>query len=308
MNIDKIILKVLNKTAELEEFEMLEAWKKESADNIDYLNMMSQKYDKPGYQDFDKEAAWQKVEKEISSTSKTKWIVLGLLVLIVAATYLMFNNKDTAEEKKEFKTKTEMEHFVLADDSKIWLNSNSEVLAMSDFKSERKVKLTGEAYFEVESDKTNPFVIMLNESDYVRVVGTSFNILNEASEFELNVYSGKVELHVLNRVIQLGKGDRVTKINETFAKTKSTDKNVLSWKTKELIFENTPLKKVLNQISDQYNVDISIDENLDFSKCYLRSIYKDFSLEQVMSELEEIFKLEYTREGNSIKVNHVNCK
>ncbi|MBK7131283.1 MAG: FecR domain-containing protein [Bacteroidales bacterium] len=84
----------------------------------------------------------------------------------------------------------------LPDGSKISLNRNSQLTYRENFgKKNRNVKLTGEAFFEIAPDASKPFIIDAGKAD-VRVVGTSFNVITNNTESEVEVYvkTGKVIL------------------------------------------------------------------------------------------------------------------
>lgn len=311
MNINKLILKSLNKTASLEEFNALEAWKNESKENLEFLKSMQKQNNNINYQEFDKEKAWNNINSHLNQPTPkigySRWwatAAAAIIVLFSVGSYLYMNTERTPEL---FKSTNSTKHFALKDNSEIWLNTNSEVAYLSDFVNERRVSLNGEAFFEVEADKTNPFLIELNSSDFIKVVGTSFNVIKRGDDFDLTVYSGKVEFHALNRVINLTKGERIVKVNGAFAKVTNTDKNILSWKNKELIFDDILLEKALSKIGDHYNVTINVDDSIDMSKCNLRSRYTQESITDVMAELTKFFALEYTHTDNLISISKLKC-
>lgn len=309
MDINKIILKAFDKTASLEEYQTLEAWKQESNENIEYLKSMQENYSSMNYQEFDKESAWNNINSKLEVKQPKKvlwsWLVAAAIVLSLVIGAFVFMNGEKPIDL--FKTKNNVEYFALKDNSEIWLNKDSEVQYLSDFTSERKVSLSGEAYFQVQADKSNPFIIAINENDFIKVVGTSFNVINRGSAFDLAVYSGHVELHTLDRVIHLQKNDRIVKVNGAFAKITNTSKNLLSWKNKELIFDNVNLSKVFVDLGKYYEVEFVIDEKVNLHKCKLRSKYNQESISDVMKELDSIFDLEYTITDATISINKLNC-
>ncbi len=309
MNINKLILKSLNKTTSLEEFNALEAWKNESNENLEFLKAMQEEHNSVNYKDFNKEQAWNNINSHLNQPIKkiawAKWgIAAAILLLLSAGSYFYASNENIPSL---FKTQNTIQNYALVDNSEIWLNTNSEVQYLSDFKTERKVSLSGEAFFDVKANKDNPFIIELNSSDFIKVVGTSFNVVNRDDEFDLTVYSGKVEFHALKRVINLTKGDRIVKVNGSFTKIRNTDKNVSSWKNKELIFDNILLNKALTQIGKHYSVKIKLDKSIDISKCYLRSKYTQESITDVMLELSKFFVMEYKQSESTILISKLKC-
>ncbi|MFR7964391.1 MAG: FecR family protein [Alistipes finegoldii] len=79
----------------------------------------------------------------------------------------------------------ERSQVVLPDGTKVWLNSASSVEYVAPFFSrERRVKMDGEAYFEVQHDAQAPFVVSTNGLD-IKVLGTRFNIRNDDSDHRI---------------------------------------------------------------------------------------------------------------------------
>ena len=127
----------------------------------------------------------------------------------------------------------------------------------------RKVRLTGEAYFDVKRDTRHPFVIIA-ENAQVKVLGTSFNVMahKKSKEIEVYVEKGSVQLsqrnNLQNKVViepgyigMLNKNDRVRKI-------KNEDVNYMAWKTHRLVFKETQLSEVVRTLNRMYDVKISV--------------------------------------------------
>jgi len=313
MDLDKIILNVLNNKASKEEYETLEAWRNESKENLEFLNQMKAKVEseKPGYQQYDTEKAWKNVDAQIGSSMSptTRWIpkfaLAGLfLILIGAFAYYMTSDSSGPEL---YKSENEVLQFATKDNSSIWLNRNSQLAEVSDFTSTREVNLKGEAYFDVVSDKDNPFVINISNDEFIRVIGTSFNVLNRGQDFDLAVYSGHVQLHVLDRVIDLYKNDRVKRVNGSYVKVTNKDKNILSWKNKVLIFENEKLENVFDELETYYNVNINVEPTVSLETCELRSRFDNQALDSVLKEFKTLFDLTYTQDGQDITITSLKC-
>lgn len=308
MNIDKIILKVLNKQASQEEYETLEQWKLESSDNLDYINnlMLKHSENQIDYSNFDKTTAWKKVSQRIGSNNVSTYVMAASVIIgLVIVLFYYFNQEETYP--KLHQVQNNFTTIDLPDQSVIYLNRHTEVSQKSDFSESRIVSLNGEAFFEITPDKEKPFTIELEGEDYIKVVGTSFNLLNDEENFDLNVYSGVVELKTLNRTIVVSKGERISKYKGAYVKLKTEDLNLISWKTKELIFEDAKLDKVFDALQRHYNFELTKDTTLDYGSCSLRSRFKDESLEEVLQELNKIFNLEYRFENNTLEILSLNC-
>ncbi len=319
MDIDKILLQVLNDKASKEEYEALEAWKKESADNIELLQQLSQKGSpetKP-YKQYDKHKAWKLVEAQMDSSpqpikkskksSNVLWYLLGIISILAIIGYFVLNNEKTPTV---YKADNALLAFELQDKSNIWLRDGGSSLELkSDFESERRVALQGEGFFDISPDKERPFVIELNDNDFIKVLGTSFNVVNQQDKFEIAIYSGTVEFHTLNRVITLQKGDQVSKVMGSITKHKMTQNNQLSWKNKELVFENSDFSSVMSALSNHYGVQFKLDDQtVNLANCSIRTRFSNETINQVLEELASHMNFNYAIANQEVTISNLTCQ
>lgn len=317
MDIDKILLKVLSNKASQEEFDALEAWKQDSADNLKALQeMMSSSNTASSYKDYNPEAAWDQIAPKVyqdstptahKSSSLSK-ILIGLAAcfLIAGIGYLLYNQD---EKQTNYQANDAVENIQLADNSQVWLNKGGSTIdIISDFETERIVALEGEAFFDVAPNKEVPFIIKVKDKSFIKVIGTSFNVINTSKEFDLTVYSGVVEYHTLNRVIELVKDDRITFINGAYAKVKNDNYNKISWRNNELVFENTTIDNVFSVLEDHFDVAINFNRKSDLSKCRIRTKFVNESLDSILKELKQHFNFDYTNSKGIINISGIKCK
>ena len=91
-------------------------------------------------------------------------------------------------------------NIVLHDGTKVWLNADSKLSYANDFNGKtREVNLVGEAFFDVVSNKTKPFIIHTSKI-VIKVTGTSFNVRSYPDEarVETSLIKGKVEVSLLS--------------------------------------------------------------------------------------------------------------
>ncbi len=308
MDINKVILKAINSKPSIEEYEALESWKAESEGNLEFLNtMMNKQNPVADYKEFDKQVAWENVESKLDAPQSKNILWLSVIAILIATVaYFAINGTSTTDDHIH-KSDNEVINFALIDESQIWLNHSSVITELSDFTSERKVSLKGEAFFDITRNPEAPFIIQLNDTDNIKVLGTSFNVVNNEDDFDIVVYTGHVQLNVLDRTIDLYKNDRVTLLNGAYVKVKNTNKNTLSWKDRVLIFDNDKLSNVFIELSDYYNIEFNGLDDLDLSDCRLRSRFNNEPIEKVLAELVNHFKLTYSKEQNTINVHSLSC-
>jgi transmembrane sensor len=126
---------------------------------------------------------------------------------------------------------------------------------------ERRVKLVGEAFFEVAHDTVKPFFIDVQNLE-IRVVGTAFNVdeRSEVGKITVSVTEGRVLLRGTKRSILLSKGEETKYVVATgeFETTANRSLNFMAYKTKELIYEGQTLSKVAREINEYYGVSVEI--------------------------------------------------
>ena len=173
----------------------------------------------------------------------------------------------------------------LADGTLVYLNSATRMKYPVKFdEKERKVYLSGEAYFEVAKDPERPFFVEM-EGVEVRVYGTSFNVnTHQKGNVQTVLVKGSIGVKVLSSgmesVIRPG---QMAEFKQGNTKVDVKDVNVAvytDWKDGIFRFENQRLEYILTVLSNWYDVDIfyqtvSVKE-LHFSGYMER--YKDVSV------------------------------
>ena len=190
----------------------------------------------------------------------------------------------------------------LPDGSKIFLNRNSELIYHSNFgKPNRKVKLTGEAFFDIAEDKSNPFIVDAGNVS-VKVVGTSFNVITCNSEAAVEVYvkTGKVMLSDINgsQSILLDPEYVGTMDAKKSQKIINTNPNYLSWNTGLLQYDGQKLDIVFHDLKRVYNMDIVADDPLILENTWTSPIDNQ-SQETIIRLICASFNLSYTKDGSA---------
>lgn len=202
---------------------------------------------------------------------------------------------------------------ILADGTKVWLNSGSKLVYPSFFSGDkRQVFLIGEAIFEVSENKEIPFYVSTN--DYtVKVLGTVFNISNypDDSNTTTVLKSGHVQIDYQTKGLFGAKksfdiipGTKVVyerDIQKISTSTVSVE-SYFSWREGILIFKNDPLDHILKKVSRYYNVEAVIENQV----LRLGSFSGHLNLKDDISQVLEIINesIDYTltlrkEEGNN---------
>ncbi len=183
--------------------------------------------------------------------------VAAVLLVLVSVGSLFFKT-----DSSEISYKTgygEQMSITLSDDTKIRLNSNSELRwnPLWEQEKQRTVELEGEAFFEVSKKDGIPFDVVTNDVR-VHVLGTEFNINSRRKKTEVFLEGGRIDLVLLSspeEQFELQPGDELIYHQEDGRIERSMIQNaveVSSWKDGLLIYREEPLGKVLQEVSDIY--------------------------------------------------------
>ncbi|MGC4104426.1 FecR family protein [Ferruginibacter sp.] len=198
---------------------------------------------------------------------------------------------------------------VLEDGTKVWLNAASSIRYPVVFDDkERKVEITGEAYFEVAKNKEKPFRVSVNGTT-VEVLGTHFNINAYTDEASLNttLLEGSVKVIKNENTMLLTPGQQA-QVNETGAITKAPRVNtdeVMAWKNNNFSFNNTDLKKLMRQLSRWYDVEVEYKNNSEPIK-FNGDISRGVTLSNVLKMLELTGEVSFAIDGKKIIVSTEN--
>jgi transmembrane sensor len=183
---------------------------------------------------------------------------------------LIYKQKDAGTTvKPDYNTLTtsrgEQYQVFLPDGSRVWLNAASSVKFPLSFGAlkERKVYLTGEAYFEVSKDKSRPFRVV-SEQQVVTVYGTHFNINSYGDEatVKTTLLEGSVDVNGTllkpNQQAVLAGG----KINVIPVRVE----NVVAWKNGYFRFSAESLESIMRKVSRWY------DDEVEFQNPSLKDV------------------------------------
>ena len=154
---------------------------------------------------------------------------------------------------------------ILPDGSKVWLNAASSIRYPTAFTGkERKVEITGEAYFEITKNPNKPFRVQLPADaggGLIEVLGTHFNVNAYSNEdaTKTTLLEGKVRLLSGDQGVVLQPGEQaVLAPNTTLTINHSPDVDqVMAWRNGVFLFRDQRIENIMKQISRWYDVEVS---------------------------------------------------
>ena len=158
---------------------------------------------------------------------------------------------------------------ILPDGTNVWLNSETELKYPIEFssKSREVFLLRGEAYFEVARDEKSPFLVTVNDSLKVKVLGTHFNIsaYKDETQTKTTLLEGSVEVTLASgygSLLKPGEQLRVTNNGKRELVAVNVDE-VIAWKNGDFFFDNEDLESIMKKLSRWYDIPVKFkDEKL----------------------------------------------
>ncbi|WP_065219270.1 MULTISPECIES: FecR family protein [Butyricimonas] len=191
----------------------------------------------------------------------------------------------------------------LSDGTVVYLNSESELRYPVKFAGEdRRVYLSGEAYFDVTVDKEHPFIVDLKTSA-VKVLGTGFDVRAYKDENEIltTLVSGSVVFSAGKESVVLKPGEQAVLDQSGELETREVDTYLYTaWKEGVFAFKQQRLEEIMKIVSRWYNVNIFWENASQKEVVFTGKMrrYDDFS--KIVEMLEMTGNTEFEIKGNNI--------
>ena len=192
----------------------------------------------------------------------------------------------------------------LTDGTKVWLNAASTIKFPPAFSGdERRVMLSGEAYFEVAKDPAHPFKVLMEDSTTVAVTGTHFNInaYQNEKEQQVTLLEGSVNVSNAINAIKLEPGTQALIQNRQITKDKVLDaEEITGWKDGLFVFHDATLESIMMQLERWYDAKIIYKANI--KQLFNATILRKEPLSKVLKLLELNGYVHFKTEKNTIYV------
>ncbi|HEX6891348.1 MAG TPA: FecR domain-containing protein [Chryseolinea sp.] len=251
-----------------------------------------------------KAGAWHTLERRLNGIAAAgQAITLDLtlllriaasLSLVALAAYFVYHQYDV----EVFTRRGEHNLVTLPDHSTVMLNAASSLQYNTlMFRLARNVTFNGEGFFTVS--KGNRFIAESN-SGRVEVLGTQFNLLATADNYEVACTEGKVRIsnNRNDSNVILFAGQFTVLHDAQFDKPSKIREEKISWKKGEFYFENTSLPDVLKTLSLQYDISIQIEIENPSARHYT-GYFTKYNLKEALDLICVPLSLEYKMLGPS---------
>jgi transmembrane sensor len=225
-----------------------------------------------------------------------------LFPILIGGTVFYFNNVNNSGTTPDLEASASIYAplgsrvtFNLPDGTSGMLNSGSNLSYSLPFNSNRKVKLEGEAWFEVMKDEVHPFEINTGTS-VVKVFGTAFNLSAYPAEnyVEVVLQSGKVEFQDKkgNGKEILHPSERLIFQNGAISKSVTDPAKYCAWTKGMLVFRGDSMAEVARRIERWYNVSVELADK-ELENYSFRATFEDDKIEDVLAFLAMTSPIKY---------------
>jgi transmembrane sensor len=220
--------------------------------------------------------------------------------------YSAFHEKPTAITYNTLTTPPGGQYqLVLSDGTKVWLDAASSITYPAYFMgAERKVAITGQAYFEVAKNEKLPFVVQKGEMK-VQVLGTHFNVdaYDDETSIKTTLLEGGVQVIKGPAITQLAPGQQAQlNKNGEISLIKDADVDAaIAWKTGVFQYKATDIETVMRQVARWYNVDVQY-EGGKVNQTFYGVIPRAVSAANVFRILEETGGVHFKINGRKVVV------
>lgn len=197
-------------------------------------------------------------------------------------------------------------HLVLADGTQVWMNSESELRFPVDFVGhERRVFLTGEAYFQVAKDAARPFRV---EADgmVVEALGTGFdvNAYRDGGKLLATLVEGRVRVSygVSGSECELTPGEQAVLSDGKWIVAEVKVDDVIGWKEGRFVFSNMTLEEIGHQLERWYDVEIGFQDAQLRDYRFTGVMKRYHKLSQLTGLIEETTDVKFRVEGRNVYI------
>ncbi|PTS96403.1 hypothetical protein DBR11_19185 [Pedobacter sp. HMWF019] len=196
---------------------------------------------------------------------------------------------------------------MLPDGTRVWLNSASTLIYPTAFiGKERKVKLIGEAYFEVAKNKKKPFMVT-SGTQIIEVLGTHFNINSYPDEqsIKTSLLEGSVKVtngnSLVQKVLKPGEESVMQKSDGAIAVNQADVEDAVAWQQGYFLLKNEDLQMIMRRISRWYDVRVVYKGSIPV-KQFGGMISRSKKISEILKLLESTGSVHFKVEGKEVTV------
>lgn len=237
------------------------------------------------------------------TTKPSKSRLSTIASLLLATTALAAVYTEYSAETQTYTTKHgEHQHIVLADNSQIDLNTDTQLQVKISLLQRQVVLLQGEALFTVAHEPLRTFTV---QADTLRIrdIGTRFNVYSKPERISVAVLEGEVELddgqNISHESLSAGKQRVYNKTTGLGQSETVTADTVTAWLKGHLVFKHTPLNQVTTEL-ERYHAVKFVFSNPELAQETLSGTFEANNLEPFLHGIESVLSIRTKQQGKTI--------
>lgn len=231
----------------------------------------------------------------------------AIIIFLIGGTYFFTTLRSEVvdlAQNKIYVPAGQRASILLSDGTEVWMNANTTIIYPSFFSGkERKIKLSGEAFFKVAHNDKKPFIVSTDDLD-VKVLGTTFDICayKEWGHTSVSLLEGSVEVKVNNEDIVLSPKEVLYHDKEKTVVEKFSNESNFSWRYGVFTFEKEPLSEILKKLELYFHVKIIVKNETLNQKIFTGKFRQQDGIMDIIRILQKVypFKIERDEENDVI--------
>jgi ferric-dicitrate binding protein FerR (iron transport regulator) len=264
-------------------------------------------------QDYDVEKSYVVLKARISKKDKPLLRIstfikyAAIFILLIGFPFLFYLTKQHKEPLLATEIRItsvvaengQISKVILPDSSIVWLNSGTTLSYNSGYSfNNRDLALEGQAYLNVKKDQKKPLVVSCKDLQ-VKVLGTKFDVSAYPGDDKIKVVleTGKVELlqagnNAFKYELKPGEMAQYDTRGKKAVISEVETNYYTNWKEGYLIFQDTPMKEVIEKLERKFNVKIIVKSS-EIYKSIFNANFKDENLKEILDYIEYSCPIQY---------------
>ncbi len=264
----------------------------------------------------DEEFEQSKVKEKVlviplkSSRIRIYGVAVAVILLVIAGLLIVFPSGTPESDSGETLSSVhkEVKQFDLSDGSHVTLNSESKLEILADFNDKvRRVKLEGEAFFDITRNKEKPFFIEVRGAE-AKVLGTSFTIsaYPATEQVLVSVVTGHVEFSPIGSDIKIdltpNQAGRFDLKTGKLSRMKTFAPDDAAWRQGKLVFRKVPFRIALERLEKQYDLEFIVSPDLENEPLTTTIDVNTTSEGDLLSLLKTTFQVQIKRTERRVEI------
>ena len=279
--------------------------------------------DREVYQPAAPDEIWQQITtKAKPRANKIRRRTIAYISMLAAACLLAFaitfylkeedegTKKDTGDPVQYVTRKSEQKIIrdSLPDGSVIVLGQAATIRYPLRFEGNtRTVTLTKEAWFDVVHDPAKPFLVTVGQLQ-IKVIGTTFNVLETNNRVEVSVNSGIVRIYDGKDSLTIRSGQKGVYHtgNRQFELQPAFDPNTIGYATHFFTFTDNSLQEITGLLAKAYNIRFVYNDP-GLGHCRMSSSFENKPHDYILQVIAVTLGLEYQLKNDTVYLNGSAC-